>query len=359
MTELTMKELLCLELSLTEGIGLKRISDLYAAFRSIEAIWSAPLEALRKVIPLKQAVKIAEGPNPERTQRMAVSWQERHVQFCTRESSIYPRRLREIYDAPPVLYYAGDPSLLATEMMAVVGARRCTPYGRHVAEEIGYRLAGSGYTVVSGMAYGIDGYSHQGALKAHGKTIAVLANGVDICYPQEHYALWEQIRHHGLLISEYPPGTEPRSGFFPLRNRIISGLCQGVVIVEAAAQSGSLITADQALEQGRDVYCVPGQIYSSMSCGVHRLVQQGAILLSSMEDLPVAVSARESKTIVGMNAAEMAVYQALEGGGALLHEIVHAVERPFQEVLQTLSVLEIRGLIQQTEEQRWVRIYKY
>lgn len=349
---MTDQDLLCLELSQLKGIGLRRITDLYTEFGSIDKIWNADAERLQKILPDEQVRLVLKGPHPERLYPLVKTWQQQGVSMCTRENNLYPKQLLAIYDAPPVLYYMGDSRLFHTQMMAVVGARKCTAYGRRAAIEIGSRLAQGGYTVVSGMAYGIDACGHEGALRAGGRTIAVLANGVDICYPSDHWMLREQILEQGLLLSEHPPGTEPRAGFFPLRNRIISGLCQGVVIVEAAQKSGSLITADQALEQGRDVYCVPGSVFSDKSCGVHRLVQQGAILLSSMEDLPAAIQT-ECEMNVSMPAEEEKIYRALAGEGCYLQELLEKTGFEMHILMQKISLMELQGWIYQTEDQRW------
>ncbi len=197
----------------------------------------------------------------------------------------YPPLLREIYDAPRVLYCLGDTELLSGSMTAVVGSRKVTEYGRQAALCIGERLARGGRTVVSGMAKGTDSFAHEGALAGGGPTVAVLGCGADICYPSENRLLREKIIKNGLLLTEYPPGTPPLQYHFPKRNRIISGLSREVIVVEAGIKSGSLITAEQALDQGREVYCVPGSIFTESNHGAHRLLQEGASLLASFREL--------------------------------------------------------------------------
>lgn len=206
------------------------------------------------------------------------------VHVVTREQSGYPKVLREIHDPPPALYIKG--SLPAEETaVAVVGSRHASRYGLQMAEQLSYELAVRGVTIVSGLARGIDGAAHRGALRAGGRTIAVLGSGLSIVYPPEHEALAEQIVEQGALVSEYPMTMQPLAQNFPPRNRIISGLSLGVVVVEAAARSGALITAGCALEQGREVFAIPGQITTSTSQGTHHLLKEGARLVTAVEDI--------------------------------------------------------------------------
>ena len=197
----------------------------------------------------------------------------------------YPPLLRHILDPPPVLYTSGDNSLLISQSLAIVGSRNPTPIGREIAQRIARQLSARGTVVVSGLATGIDGAAHCGALEARGSTIAVCATGLDVVYPRCHAGLASRIYRNGLLISEFPPGTGVRRYHFPYRNRLISGLTQGTLIVEAASRSGSLITARLAGEQGREVFAVPGSIYSPLSHGPHRLIKDGARLVESISDI--------------------------------------------------------------------------
>lgn len=211
--------------------------------------------------------------------------QQLDISLLPQTSSLYPPCLREIHDAPPLLFYRGDPECLAAPVVALIGSRACSAYGRQVSCALAGELAAMGVTVISGLAYGIDGAAHRGALAAGGKTAGVLGCGIDIIYPKKHGPLYEAIGGQGLLLSEYPPGTAPDSFRFPARNRIISGLAAAVVVVEATLQSGSLITARLALDQGREVFAVPGRIDSVKSAGTHRLIQQGAYLVHSVQDI--------------------------------------------------------------------------
>jgi DNA processing protein len=200
---------------------------------------------------------------------------------------LFPERLRAIFDPPPALYLRGDgePSLLAHRAVAVVGARSCSPYGAQVARRLGRELAAAGLVVVSGLARGVDGEAHRGALEAGGTTVAVLGCGIDRDYPASHARLSRRIEEHGLVVSEYEPGIEPAPWRFPARNRIIAGLSEAVVVVEARERSGALITADFGLDEGRDVFAVPGEITSSLSAGTNALLKLGATPLTSPNDV--------------------------------------------------------------------------
>ena len=206
--------------------------------------------------------------------------------LLTMQDALYPDRLRNIYDPPVLLYGRGRMPLFDEEAaVSVVGTRTCTPYGISAAEELGYQLAKEGAVVVSGLAKGIDGASHRGALRAGGFTAAVLGGGVDVVYPAENRRLYEDIAATGVLLSEYPPQTLPEAWHFPVRNRIISGLSVAAVVVEAPVKSGALITAENAMEQGRDVFAIPGPVDAPNSAGCHRLIREGAILATCAWDI--------------------------------------------------------------------------
>lgn len=205
--------------------------------------------------------------------------------LTTIDDPLYPARLREIAQAPPALFWRGDPELLSLPQLAMVGSRNATPQGIETAEGFAAELARRGLTVTSGMALGVDGAAHRGALSAPGLTVAVCATGLDRVYPAAHRELARQIEAAGLLVSEFAPGTPPRPEHFPRRNRILSGLSLGVLVVEAARESGSLITARLAVEQGRDVFAVPGSIHNVMARGCHQLIRQGAKLVESVDDI--------------------------------------------------------------------------
>ncbi|MDE6388675.1 MAG: DNA-processing protein DprA [Lachnospiraceae bacterium] len=210
---------------------------------------------------------------------------ERGISFITMEEESYPEKLASIPDAPCAIYYAGKLPDNQRKAVAVIGARECSEYGRMMAREFGMMLAEAGIQVISGMARGIDGIGQQAALQAGGYSLGVLGCGVDICYPSEHRLLYEQLIEKGGVCSEYPPGIEPRAVLFPPRNRIISGLCDAVIVIEAKERSGTLITVDMALEQGREVYALPGRATDPLSRGCNKLIRQGAEIVVSVQDL--------------------------------------------------------------------------
>lgn len=209
----------------------------------------------------------------------------RGIAFVSVKDEDYPRKLAAVHDAPYVLYYAGRMPDGEKKSIALIGTRKCSEYGRYMAKEFGAALAGAGVQVVSGMARGIDGIGQRAALSAGGYSLGVFGCGVDVCYPSENRELYERLLAEGGVCSEYPPGIEPRAVLFPPRNRIISGLCDGVLVIEAKERSGTLITVDMALEQGREVYALPGRITDPLSAGCNRLIRQGAVLVTSPQEL--------------------------------------------------------------------------
>jgi DNA processing protein len=265
----------------------------------------------------------------------------------------YPALLREIPSPPPVLFVEGELGAPDQLAVGVVGTRKSTPYGRQVARRMGYELAARGLTVVSGMALGIDGEAHEGALEAGGRTIAVLGCGLDITYPSQHRDLRSQIAQQGAVLTELPFGTEPAKEQFPRRNRIISGLCSGVVVVEAPAGSGALITARLAAEQGRQVFAVPGDVGRPESRGCNELIRDGAILVQSVDDvldgLGVAIetvaTSPQAAIVADLPPDEAAVYNILAGETRTVDEIVAATGIDVARTMTALMLLEVKGLV--------------
>ncbi len=247
-------------------------------FTSPESIFYADEEAYWQVEGLhKTQAALLTDKSLERAGRILDDCARKDLFVLTMDDAAYPARLRNIYDPPVLLYGKGSMPLFDDEVtVAVVGTRKCTPYGLHAAEQLGYEMAKSGAVVVSGLAKGIDAAAHRGALRAGGFTAAVLGGGVDVVYPAENRRLYEDIAATGVLGSEYPPAAEPEAWHFPVRNRIISGLSLAAVVVEAPEKSGALITANTALEQGREVFAVPGPINAPNSVGCHQLIREGA-----------------------------------------------------------------------------------
>lgn len=282
-----MNETGILWLSSVTQIGYVRGKSLLKHFETPENIYMAKtrnLEQLKLHPKLITNIKDAQKISPE---ELAEKLEAKNIKFLSVFSENYPKALKEIHNPPLVLYIKGE--MPDTELsFSIVGARKCTRYGADIAFDLAAELS-SYLTIISGMAKGIDGCAHKGALKAGGKTVAVMGCGVDICYPTAHQSLYEEIIAKGAVISEYPPGMQPQAGFFPNRNRIISGLALGVLVVEADFKSGSLITSDWALEQGREVFAVPGNINNVFSQGTNNLIKHGATLVTSAEDILFAL----------------------------------------------------------------------
>jgi DNA processing protein len=256
-----------------------------------------------------------------------------------------PPLLRAIHDPPPRLFLRGngDHALLASAAVAIVGARACSPYGAQVARMLGRELAASGIVVVSGLARGIDAEAHRGALESSGQTVAVLGCGIDRNYPAAHASLAQRIAERGLIVSEYEPGVEPAPWRFPARNRIIAGLCAATVVVEARERSGALITADFALEEGREVFAVPGEITSALSAGTNALLRLGATPLTSAADVLEALGVEAAP------AEAQGSHPLLELLPATVDELVRASGLAANEVAATLAELELAGLAAEGE----------
>lgn len=272
-------------LSLIPGIGAETFRRLLSAFGAPQEIYATPVAALCQVVSAGIAGQIAAGPDPVKL-APALAWLEQPSNsLITLADAAYPQTLLEIPDPPPLLYVKGNAALLSQPIIAVVGSRNATPQGLKNAESFSQALSGAGWCVASGLALGVDGAAHRGALRGQGSTIAVVGTGLDIVYPARHRALAHEIVQTGALVSEFPLGEPSKAGNFPRRNRIISGLACGVLVVEANMESGSLITARLAGEQGREVFAIPGSIHSPLSKGCHRLIKQGAKLVDSIQDI--------------------------------------------------------------------------
>jgi DNA processing protein len=274
-------------LSLIPGVGSILIKRLLDRFKTPEAVFQAPLDELLRIEGLgeKVAREIRRGPVETVVDRELSLLKKVGGKIITLKDDAYPRRLREIYDPPALLYLRGELQKEDELALSIVGSRKTSPYGRWITEKMSQELARHGVTIVSGMARGIDSLAHLGAILGGGRTIAVLGCGVDVIYPSENRSLFLRIIDHGAVLSEFPMGSPPEGGHFPKRNRIISGLSMGVVVVQAGAESGSLITANYALEQGREVFAVPGNVGAEGSRGTHQLIKDGAKLVESSEDI--------------------------------------------------------------------------
>ena len=272
-----------------------------------------------------------------------------NFRIIKKEAKAYPKLLGDIPDPPEILYCIGNTSLLESRALAVVGSRKCSEYGKTTAMRIGEAAAHNNITVVSGMAKGIDSFAHLGALKAGGKTIAVLGCGVNICYPKENRKLYEQIASEGLLVSELPPDEAPRPYTFPQRNRIISGLSEAVTVVEAGTGSGALITAEIAAAQGREVFAVPGNINSRYSLGTNKLLTDGATPVAVIDDIFIGMGIKPALAedeIISLGGDEEQVYQLIkENGEVTVDFICRILNKTPAFINGIVTVLEIKGLV--------------
>ncbi|NLY50273.1 MAG: DNA-protecting protein DprA [Firmicutes bacterium] len=354
---------LWLAVSAVPGIGPRSFYQLLAEFDHLQDFWHTPeTEVLERLAALgqKRLQALLEGRRSFSLEQTLERLAAAKVQYVTLLDADYPERLKTIFDPPPVLYYRGTLSSEDTLAVAVVGSRRATAYGREVATKIAQELAEAGVTVVSGLARGIDSAAHRGALAGHGRTLAVLGCGLDVTYPPENGRLYAQIAEQGAVLSEFPLGTPPEARNFPLRNRVISGLSRGVLVVEAARTSGSLITADCALEQGRDVYAVPGPITSPYSWGTNNLIKQGARVVQGVQDVLVELGLeyREDQTrrLPDLTDQEEKVYSFFSERSIHIDELVRLSGLTTQEVTTVLMMLELKGLVRQLPGKMFFRL---
>ena len=380
-----------LALAALPGLGCILIRRLLTAFGTPAQVLVAG-KAVARVAGVRSSV-VELFSTPSRLDKARL-WAEReyrrvcaaNIQLLCCDDPLFPSLLLNIHDVPILLYCLGDLDCLRLPAVAIVGSRTPTDYGRNISADLAQQLVGKGLAVVSGLAKGIDGQAHIGALEANGKTVAVLGCGLDVVYPQKHTGLYRQIGEQGLLVSEYRLGTPPEGFRFPARNRIVSGLSLGVVIVEAAVRSGALITARLALEQNREVFAVPGRIDSSKSKGPHDLLRQGATLVQSVEDILIELpplSPLSSDVITrrlsparyehndrnicnnrpvtpalpdDLSVAEKDLMAAMKSTSIDIEQLSEITALPLNTLHPLLLGLELRGLIQQLPGQQYVRV---
>ena len=363
------RDLLCL--TMVPGVGPHTGRTLLARFGTAGRVLEAPLSALRDV----------QGVGPKLAERISGARREfdpeEELDLCRKfgvailphNASGYPPPLLEIPDPPPVLYLRGTYEPRDQIAIALVGSRKCTPYGLRVAERLGASLARVGLTVVSGLARGIDAAAHRGALKAGGRTLAVLANGLADVYPPEHEELAREVAASGALLSEMSMLQSPLPGLFPQRNRLISGLCLGVVVIEATPRSGSLSTAHHAMEQNREVFAVPGPVDSLASQGCHRLIRDGARLVETVDDIleelgPLVREVRSGPdepavrhpAELTLSDLERSILAKLDDKPAGVDQLIGQTGMTASQVLATLSVLEMRRLARRLPGHQFVRV---
>jgi DNA processing protein len=347
--------------SLVPGIGRVKLTQLENYFSSLEAAWQAAPADLKQSGLDTSSIHAITSWRPKISLEAEMEKLDRYgVKVFTYHDPDYPSRLKEIYDYPPLLYVRG--SLLPEDewCLAVVGTRRATVYGRQVTEEIVADLARSKITIVSGLARGIDSIAHQSALDTGGRSLAVFACGLDTVYPSENANLARSIIQQGALISEYPLGTRPKAENFPRRNRIMSGLSLGVLIIEAGETSGAMITARLALEQNREVFAIPGSILSPVSRGTNHLIQEGAKLVRDytdiLEELNLMTVARqiEMKEVLPSSDTESLLLKQLSAEPTHIDEVCRSSGLPVSTVSSTLAMMELKGLVKQVGTMNYV-----
>ncbi len=344
------------------GVGPARLRALIDHFGDLADAWNAASNDLKEagldrrsienLIAARQSIDLdREVERVEKAGAKVMLW----------EDADYPPLLRNLPDAPFVLYVKGELAQADRDWtVAIVGTRRASAYGRQAAEALAMDLARNGITIVSGLARGIDAMAHDAALKANGRTIGVLACGIDQVYPPEHAKLAARMIEHGALMTETPVGSPPEGGNFPARNRIISGLALGTIVVEAGETSGALITADRALEQGREVFAVPGHIFSRSSFGTNRLIKEGATLVTSAEDVMEALNLKlvathsEARAVLPEDATEAKLLSFLSADPVHVDQIVRDSGLPVAQVSSTLALMELKGMVRQVAGMQYV-----
>lgn len=364
-----------LALALTPGLASRLSARLLKEFGSPDEVFRAPLPRLERCnLPSAVAQAVFKKQSFKRAEKELAS--TRNIDRCRLlnwTEPEYPQSLLQIYDPPVLLYVRGDLQVLAQPCISVVGTRRPTLYGTQMAERLGRELAARGLVVISGMARGIDAIAHQGAMAVNGRAIGVLGTGVDVCYPKENKKLYEKVLERGAIISEFPLGTHPSPENFPIRNRIVAGMPLGVVVIEGAQYSGSLITARLAMEFGREVFGVPGNVTQPVSFAPNQLIKQGAKLVTNAEDvieeLPTPIRAalvqaeqpeaaqRNLLVAASLNSSEKKIYDLLSVDDPVpIDDIVERSALNSSEVLATLFDLEMKGVVRQLPGKQFSKV---
>lgn len=338
------------------GVGSKRLRTLYSHFGSLCVAWEANLLELMQVDGIGEdlALKILAGRQMLHPDQVLEELAKDGCWAIAYPDAEYPETLRQLCDPPPILYGRGQlPSL--ERAVALVGTRNATAYGLSVARTLARDLAARGILVVSGMARGIDSAAHQGAIEGGGATLAVLGCGPDVVYPRENTSLYRRILQDGGVISEYQPQTAPEARHFPARNRIISALSAATVVVEAPVKSGAMITVDFALEQGKEVMAVPGSVESPMSLGPHRLINQGAALVTTADDV-LQIMGWDTETVTEeLSPEETLIYDVLDATPVHIDHVIRETKMEAAVVISTMVVLELKALAIQLPGQHYVR----
>lgn len=347
------------------GLSRNSINALLSRFYYAADIWNLSEQDIGKdIIKEKQVEKLIQSRNPERLVQEVERLRALKVSFLSMHHESYPEGLKNIFDPPFGIFVKGMFPPASLPALSMIGARRCSEYGTAVALQLAEECAKRNLVIVSGMARGIDSYSHKGAIKGDGYTIAVLGSGLDICYPPEHFGLMQEIVKHGCVISEFPLGMAPHGGNFPKRNRIISGLSQATLVVEAAEKSGTMITVSQALENGRDVFAVPGNITNPNCTGTNRLIRDGCAAITCWQDIFFEMGighpsgeepSQLKKEISTLAQEEKTVYDCIRLEPLFFDDLEKQSGCDAAALTYILTCLELRGLICALPGQRYIR----
>lgn len=350
-----------------EGMTYKKAYLLLSHFGTAKEIWDASVNLLSSVKGITRAFAetIAAAKNEEALDEEICRLEGLGINYIAANNPNYPEALRFIDEPPLGLYYKGVLPDKDEMCFSIIGSRRCSEYGAEVAQRFSRDMAKNGFTIVSGMARGIDSMAHRGAINANGKTIAVLGCGLDICYPAENERLMEKIIETGCVISEYPPGTHPYPGNFPQRNRIIAGLSMGLLVIEASKRSGTLITVDRALDYGRTVFVVPANITSALSEGTNQLIKEGCPIATNVSDIlfELGVIRTEKEVKIEETAKndltneEKELLSFIKYEPISLDDLIILLDKPSQNIQYILTYLEIYGYIKHLPGQRFIRAY--
>jgi len=358
------ERILLIYLHKINGVGDKTLRKLLVNLDSLNQLFTLkPLElSMQTGISFTIAEKIINmltEANIKDFYRELKSWQDKGIFIWTLLDKDYPTLLKEISHPPIIMYGLGNKEIIHQPAIAIVGTRNPTSYGKIVAEKISENLSEYGWIIVSGMARGIDRVAHEGTFAHFGRTIAVLGSGIDVIYPSEHRALYSKLKEKGLIISEYPPGTSAHPGYFPARNRIISGLSYGTIVVEASLKSGSLITAQFAVEQSREVFAVPGTITSKQSIGTNSLIKQGAKLIQNIEDIieefPYLKIGQKKEKEDNLNKIEGKILNIITHEQIHIDDIYDKSQLNLSEVYDCLLSLQLKGRIKQLSGGYYIR----
>jgi len=352
--------------SVVHYTGSRILNTLLEKFDTARAVFHAPLDDLHNAIPRAaySYQQLVANRNLEYIETLLSKMEQQGIAYIARNNPRFPTLLQEIPDPPIGIFFIGTLPADSTEKVAIIGSRKCSEYGLLTARLLARPLAAAGVVIVSGMARGVDSMAHRGALEGRGTTIAVLGCGVDICYPSENRELRAEIINNGCVLSEYPPGVRPTPAYFPARNRIISGLCRAVIVTEAGLKSGTLITVDQAHEQGREVLAVPGNISSKLSQGTNQLIRDGAFPVSDHIDImdilgitPQKPNNPNNENFSNLNLApdEKRVYDKLSLQPVSFDQLADTAGVEITKLHLICTGLELKGLIKKLPGARYIR----